>query len=362
MHFEALPPKNTMQKKLIIDIIYSNMSSIFLKKTIQTLLILVAIISFQNNHAFGQTAGLNQQNTIDVSVSPSNPRAGENITLEVSSYSINIDAAKITWYVDGVNKEEGVGQKNLTIKAKDNGQSTIVRVVAETTNGTIVETSKTIIPGGVDIIVEPTSYTPPFYKGKPIFVNQGTMRIVAVPDIFINGEKVSSKNLIFKWTKDDIVLPQDINTGNDSIIINGSVPIRDIDIDVAVSDFSGNTVAEASKIISAGSPKILFYEDSPLYGILLNKAIVGSYYLGGREEVDIMAKPYFFNIENKNNNVDYKWSMNGNPVSLSGKKNELVLKQTNTGLKGTAGISLDVNNLARIFQFASADFDVSFGQ
>src|SRR5690349_18729834 len=75
---------------------------------------------------------------------------------------------------------------------------------------------------GVDLIVEPASYIPQFYKGKPLFANQGTARVIAVPNIAIDGKKIGSKNLIFKWIKDDTVISSDTN--NNSITISGSVP------------------------------------------------------------------------------------------------------------------------------------------
>ena len=214
---------------------------------------------------------------------------------------------------------------------------------------------------GVDIIVEPSSYIPQLYKGKPLFASQGTARIIAVPNIFVNGRKVSSKNLIFKWTKDDTVISSDTNT--DSITINGSVPIRDINIDVQVLDSSGNILAENSRLISVNNPKILLYENNSLYGVLLNRALVGNYSLGNKEELSVVAKPYFFDITGQaGDDIDYKWSVNGNPFSSSDKKNELILRQTNTGGMGSVSVSVDVNNLSRIFQFSNTSFGLSFGQ
>ena len=136
-------------------------------------------------------------------------------------------------------------------------------------------------------------------------------------------------------------------------------------MDVSIIDSSGTTVAETSKIISASQPKILFYEDNPLYGELFNKAITTSgYYLGQKEEVDIDAEPYFFTVAtNDNSNLNYQWSMNGNSIDTTGGKiNQLVLRQTTANLAGTASISLDINDLAQIFQYTSADFSVNFGQ
>lgn len=217
-------------------------------------------------------------------------------------------------------------------------------------------------PGTVDMIIEPMSYTPAFYKGRSLFINQGTARIIAIPNITVNGKRLDVKNLTFKWTKDDIVLSTDTITGNNVITINGSVPIRDINIDVQALDSSGNVLAQNSRTLSTNDPKVLFYENSPLYGVLFNRAISANYSLGGREELNIIAKPYFFDVSTQDSDdLDYKWSVNGNPVVLSGPKNEFLLKRTASGA-GSASVSLDVSNLVRIFQFTNSSFNLTFGQ
>ncbi len=217
--------------------------------------------------------------------------------------------------------------------------------------------------GSVDLITEPSSYTPSFYRGKPLFINQGTMKIIAIPNIIINGKKANSKNLSFKWIKDDVVISSDTTIGNDSVIINGSVPIKDMNVSVQIIDSSGNVLAEDSLAISPANPKVLFYENNSLYGTLFNRALVGSYSLGGKQELSVIAKPYFFDIKDQSDdNISYSWSVNGSPVDSSGQKNVLILRQANTGGIGSADVSVDVNNLARIFQFSNSSFNLNFGQ
>lgn len=311
-----------------------------------------------------QTAS-GQSSAITLSVSPQTPQPGENVNLTLSSYSLNLDTSKITWYVDGVAGAENIGQKTFTTQAKNSGESTAIRAVVEGTDGSTNEVDQEINPAGIDLILEPTGYVPPFYKGKPLFVSQGSVRLIAIPNVTENGTLVDSSNLIFQWKENGTILESSSGLGQDSVIINGTVPTEDITMDVSIIDSSGTTVAETSKIISASQPKILFYEDNPLYGELFNKAITTSgYYLGQKEEVDIDAEPYFFTVAtNDNSNLNYQWSMNGNSIDTTGGKiNQLVLRQTTANLAGTASISLDINDLAQIFQYTSADFSVNFGQ
>lgn len=332
-----------------------------LKKTIQISLILLAIFSI-NNIVSAQEVVTNSISSVYLTLSPDNPRAGDSVVLTVSSDLLNLDSSKITWYIDGVARKETTS-KSVTIKAKSSGQKTTIRVVVQTSDGIIKEATREIAPAGVDLIIEPISYTLPFYKGKPFFTAQGTVKIVAVADVMINGVKISSKNLNYVWTNGDTVIGANSGKGKDSIILNGTVPIRDIDIGVEIKDDSGNTLAQNSKTIFRNDPKILFYENSPLYGILYNRAITGSYFLGTREELDIVAKPFSFSFLNDNSpEANYVWYANGNYSPPSEKVNEMLLRQTTENLKSTAAISLDLKNTKKIFQSASGVFNVDFGQ
>jgi hypothetical protein len=158
-------------------------------------------------------------------------------------------------------------------------------------------------------------------------------------------------------------MADDSGMGKDSITVNGSVPIRDIDVDVEVLDSSGNTLATNSTVVTTSDPAILFYEDSPIYGILYNEAITNNYYLGTKEEVNIIAEPFFFNLNSDSgNDSTYQWTVNGSAVSSGDKPNELLMKQEQTNLVGSASVSLTVNNISKIFQYATAGFNISFGQ
>jgi len=203
----------------------------------------------------------------------------------------------------------------------------------------------------------------PFYKGKPFFSAEGSIRIIALSDIIINGTKVADKNLNFKWSKDGDVLSDNSGKGMNSIVINTSIPARNVDVDVQVSDDLGNILAENSKTIVKSSPAVFFYENSPLYGILYNLAVTGNYYMGTKEELTIIAKPFSFSFSNDVQvGSDYSWSVNGNPVTQSGKANQITLRQTTTNTKSTANISLDVKNTDKIMQYAGGGFNIEFGQ
>ena len=349
--------------KKIISSAHIFFSSLNTKRLVGASLLVIIFFCAQTiicNKVSAQSA---QTSAITINASTPNPQEGDNVTLTVSSYSVDLDSAKITWYVDGTIKENDIGAKSLVVQAKNGDQATEIKVVVETSDGTTFQSSTEVRASDVDLIIEPTSYVPPFYKGNAIFASQGTAKIIAIPDVLINGSKASSKNLIFRWSVDDTYMADDSGMGKDSITVNGSVPIRDIDVDVEVLDSSGNTLATNSTVVTTSDPAILFYEDSPIYGILYNEAITNNYYLGTKEEVNIIAEPFFFNLNSDSgNDSTYQWTANGSAVSSGDKPNELLMKQEQTNLVGSASVSLTVNNISKIFQYATAGFNISFGQ
>ena len=335
--------------------------NVFIKKTIYFSLILIALFSIINISS-AQESVSNSVSSLNLDMSPNNPRPGDSVILTVSSDLLDLSSSRIVWYIDGVARNETTS-RSITVKAKNNGEKTEIRVVAQTSDGIIKEVSGEIIPSGVDLIIEPIAYTPPFYKGKPLFLAEGVVKIIALPDIIINGVKAQSKDLNFLWKKGEVTLTDSSGKGKDLIMLNTSIPVRDFDVDVQVLDDSGNVLAENSKIISKNNPKLLFYEDSPLYGILYNKAVVGNYYLGTKEELSIIAKPFFFSFLNDApGESSYTWSVNSNPVSQSGKANEITLRQTTTNTLTTSNISLDLNNTKKINQYTTNSFNIQFGQ
>ena len=330
----------------------------FLKSyLVSTCLTAIFAISFGASLAQGVS-------TVEISANPANPEPNENVSIDLSSTSIDLSSTNIYWYVDDVLRKQGVGEDTLNIQSKGSGKTTAIRANVKTSDSQEFTKNLIISPARVDLVVEASSYVPPFYKGQAYFVNQGVAKVIAVPDITVNGKKMSASSLNYRWSQDGIVLGDSSGLGRNTLIVNGNVPIKDLYVEVKVLDQNSKSLAEKAVSISPSDPRVIFYENSALYGELLNKAITKDYFLGTREELKVTAEPCFFDISgNIGNDSKYTWYVNGqNPVTTGGNKNELILKQENGGVKGVASISLQIENLARIFQYAGNSFNVEFGQ
>lgn len=299
-------------------------------------------------------------NFLELSLNPVNPEPGQNVTATIDSVRFDVNKAKVTWLVNDQIKSSGTGLKQFSFIVGKNGERTTIRAVVVPSGGTELFAEQTFIPSVVDLIYEAISYTPPFYKGRALNPNQGVVIVVAIPNLVsTEGVKISTKNLIYSWKKDGKADQGASGLGKNTYTFSGGVPIRDSVIEVNVSSIDSSIFATKKVTVVNSSPKIIFYENSPIYGLMFNKAIKNSVNLLA-DEFSTVAVPYFFSAGYMTTpDLDYVWNFNGQNVSNQEPKNTFTVRQTMPG-SGTANISLKINNNLRIFQYTDAGYTVNF--
>jgi hypothetical protein len=295
-----------------------------------------------------------------ITIVPENPKFGDTVTASLKNIYKNLNIVKISWYVDNIFKKEGIGMTSFSFDLSKKPQAVTVKAVIDLTDS-VGAIEKTIQPRDVDLIFEPQSYTPYFYKGSPLFIVQGTMKIIALPTIFIDGQKIPDSSLSYTWMRNGIVDESASGRGKNTFIFTGNGISDDTDIDLIVQDDNKKVTAEKIMSILPASSKILIYENSPLYGILFNRALTGIIDMGSKEEIDIVAFPFNFDVNTPDSSdLNLVWSINNKSYNTSGKKNTLVLKQVDTSGSGSSNVSISIENRARIFQSGSFGFTLKY--
>ena len=134
-----------------------------------------------------------------LSITPEIPGALEDVRITASSYSFDIDSAKIIWTLNGKIAIQGTGEKVFNFKNGPAGKKTVVSFLATNNNGVRVQKDFSFIPQDVDIVWEAETYTPPFYRGKAMPSSEAIINISAIPHFFTGGKRVSSANLVYDW-------------------------------------------------------------------------------------------------------------------------------------------------------------------
>ncbi len=308
---------------------------------------------------FSNTSFSQDNSLVSISFSPKNPSPGHEVSFEISSYYLNLDISKISWYVDGNLKMEGVGETKTKIKAGNIGQTKEVKVIITNKDSSKIEKIVKIKPITISMIVEPQSYTPPFYRGKTLLPYEGTTKISVVTEITdLNGKKISEDNMIFKWFENSILKQGGV--GKKVFNVENRIPVDGTEIKLKIYNLNEELLAETSKILTYTLPQINIYENSPIYGILYNQAITTDYLLGEKEEIKIISEPFFF--DNQIDNIKYVWKINNILVEKQENNNELILKKIDNVSKGVANISIEAKNQNKIYQSAKNAIKIGYGQ
>jgi hypothetical protein len=319
--------------------------------------IFAALLFLTAGSVLGQMPGVE---TGYLTISPENPGPNELVTARLDSYSTDLNAASISWLVNGVIVNQAKGLKTITFRAGALGAKTTVQVVATTAEGRPISKILTIQPVKVSLIYETDSYVPPFYRGKSSYSYEGRARVIALPEfVDQDGKKINPSSLIYLWKAGGQVAAGDSGYGKQIFSFRGRIPLRPNFVTVTVTNADKTLVAEGGIEIVPAAPLVLLYENNPELGVLYNKALSSNISLQ-KNEVWIAAAPYFFDADAKNNpNLKYDWNLNGQPVGDAA--DTLVLRRVGDAA-GSSLLSLQVSNTRRILQFGNANLNIAFGR
>lgn len=337
--------------------IHNNVLKYILMKNCAYILLLMLIFALSST----VSAQIEVPSTTDINIEliPSSPKPNELVSASITSYSTDINSAKITWSVNGKTQKSGVGEKGFIFNSGDTGTTNIIYISVKTKEGELIERSLTVSPVSVDLIWQNDSFVPPFYKGKALYSHQNKITFIALPHIFDNGKEVSPKNLIYTWKKNGSVVDSASGYGKNTYTTEGSVISRTLNIEVNVTSPTTNAGGYAHTIVTPIEPSIVFYKKNPLYGIEFQTALSGAVNIKNSNEINILAVPFFFGVTDKKSiDLTYIWSINGSEISNTGSSNQVFRKKE--GTEGNSFISLSIENSNKILQYASADFNLVF--
>jgi hypothetical protein len=320
------------------------------------ILVLVFTIALAGFFAHAQV----RDTDIILSISPQYPSPNQDTGATLSSHSINLDKANISWSVNGQEASVGIGKKSFSFKTGDAGSSTVLSATIDTVDGQSLSKTMTITGAGVDMLWEAHDvYTPPFYKGKTLVPSQGGFKVVAIPNLTNQYGNVNANNLAYAWTKDGNPDPDSSGWGKNYFIFQNSYLDKGNDVEVTVSDITGSTNASGKITLNTANPKILFYENDPVLGVKWGSALSDGFKINSTGET-INVAPYFFSPKDISSpDLTFDWSLNGTTIQTPDPKNILSIKPE-AGQSGNATINISINNINTLFQNLTKQITVSF--
>ena len=308
-----------------------------------------------------QLAGQSQSD-INVNMIPENPGPNQIVDVSLTSYTTDINAANITWKINGKTLKTGEGEKAFNFTTGGMNTTTVFEVLVLTIEGKTIDQTFNIKPTLVDLMWQSDSFTPPFYKGKAMFSHENKITFIALPHITDgSGQEISAKNLIYTWTQNGSVMDSDSGYGKNTYTQVASLISRPIDVSVRVTSTDTDGVGSAEIVATPANPFIIFYENNPLYGIEFQKALQNNVDMKDSQEITVLGVPFFFGtLTPTPPELSYKWSVNGVPINNDPSANMEVFRGKE-GTSGTSNISLSIENSQKILQYTSNNFNLSFG-
>lgn len=313
------------------------------KSIIFGLFVVAGILLSLPNTSFG--AFKVESSDINIETIPENPEPYSDVTIKVSSFATDLNKANIEWKIDNKTILDGTGRTSYTFRAPGPNTSTIINLNITPVEGVTITRQVIVRPSEIEMLWQAVdSYTPAFYKGKALPIQEGKIKVVAFPNT-VNVAKANKKNMAYSWSRNSKADNNGSGYGKDSFTFTNSALVDTEKIKLVASTTDNTYSAVGSVNIRMANPKLIFYKKSPINGILYDEALLGSATMT-EDEMTIVAEPYFFDRDSSD--LLYNWKINNGAIDTPSKRTELTIRPSSRG--GYATIGLSIESVTKLFQ------------
>lgn len=287
---------------------------------------------------------------ISISVVPNNPQPLEPVILEVKSYSVDLNQANIAWRYNGKVVSSGIGRTRINVIAPEANSAGLITATVSGVGFASSTTAIDLRTAKVDLLWEAAdSYTPPFYKGKAMFVNNGLVRVTAIP------ARSAPKNISFEWSRNDSVDLSVSGYNKNSITFRNETLKQQERISVTAESglFRGNN----SLTITPTKPQIVLYQKQEGF-IDYNNGRLSSIATSA-PGITLRFEPYFFSTPGgMDKNLVFEIKNNENQIYGDQRQNEISFSRPENG--GESSIEVGVGTIVYSLQNALRQFTILF--
>jgi len=277
-----------------------------------------------------------------ISLSTKKFSPGEQVTATLLSNTANLSQAIITWRENGAVVLSGKGRTQHQLTVGPLGSTQTIQASVVTDEGASHSITEIIRPARIHFTWFADTYTPAWYRGKALPVFGSRITIVAMPEVFVGGARVSPGSLSYEWAVNGAAFtthPSISGRGKNTYALDAS-PARGASytIGVRVRDAQGTIIHENSVTPSFTEPTVAFYKRDPLYGISQIQ-MQGASQIQSGQDLTLHVEPFFIQ---KSNLLDlsYTWRVNGTAVGATNQTNRALRISTEEGSKGLQEISV----------------------
>ncbi len=237
-------------------------------------------------------------------VEPQDLVPNQEVNITLSSYDVDLDRSQIVWSVNSQTISSNLGIKHFSFKLGGENTPSIVKILIKSPSGQIIEKVLNFRPSTIDLLWQAETYTPTLYQGKALPSLGSKIKILALPNLVVSGKKTDSKQLVFKWYKNNNFLSDSSGAGKDFITIKLDNLISQTNIKVEASTLNGDG-AVGSTTIRVVNPQIIIYPYSA--SSTPNRAFSSSI-RSNNSNASLVAEPFYFSLDDLiNQAVTFQW-------------------------------------------------------
>ena len=292
-------------------------------------------------------------------VSPENPAPDQFVNIEIEGVGQFLGDSQITWRENGQIVSSAQNQETFSFDVGGVGTATRIDITIDSATQGVITKEFVFNPSVVNMVWEADTYTPLLYQGKSLYTAGSNLKVVAYPTVMIGGSLIPTNKLSFQWSDNNTPNTAASGLGKNVFTFQGDQIQSGEDVTVTVY-YNNASVGKGEIFIPASQPQVLFYQQDPLRGELLDEALSGNFTLTN-QEVTVKAEPYFFA---KNSPLQYDWTLDGQETSgPQSAQGLLTLRETGSGSGATTlGVTIQNTDTAALLQQAQAALQIAFGQ
>lgn len=235
---------------------------------------------------------------VSITSNPTYPGVGEETTFTFTTYGINTLGSTISWYIDGKKNTSFTNKTSITLPGISYTEEHLINAILSGANGTI---SREYIysPSSLDIIIEPDTSSPAFYRGRSLLVEESSFAASAL----FHTKNSQKGSYSYEWRL-GTSLPE-IRNGQR---VTFTTPRYADTLFVTVKNSSNIVVMEKATSITPQKPSLYLYAVSQTLGILPH-ALQGNF-VPTDDSMSFIAHRF----SSRGDESGIRWNINDTPV------------------------------------------------